>query len=46
MKSVTGKDYGGDVQAWRQLAAGGNPPPPEAPSIASRVKAVKAYSPF
>jgi HEAT repeat protein len=46
MKAVTGKDYGGDVQAWRQLAAGGNPAPPAAPSIASRVKAVKAYSPF
>jgi HEAT repeat protein len=43
MKAVTGKDYGGDVQAWRQLAAGGNPVPPPAPSIASRVK---EYSPF
>jgi HEAT repeat protein len=43
MKAVTGKDYGGDVQAWRQLAAGGNPVPPPAPSIASRLK---EYSPF
>ncbi|HEY4232466.1 MAG TPA: HEAT repeat domain-containing protein [Lacipirellulaceae bacterium] len=43
MKSVTGKDYGGDVQAWRQVAAGGNPAPPPAPSIASRLK---EYSPF
>jgi HEAT repeat protein len=43
MKAVTGKDYGGDVQAWRQLAAGGNPALPPAPSIASRVR---EYSPF
>ena len=32
MKSVTGKDYGPDVQAWRQVAAGGTPPPEPAPS--------------
>jgi HEAT repeat protein len=43
MKAVTGKDYGGDVQAWRQVAAGGTPAPPAAPSIASRIK---GYSPF
>jgi HEAT repeat protein len=43
MKAVTGKDYGGDVQAWRQVASGGNPAPPAAPSIASRLK---DYSPF
>lgn len=38
MKSLTGVDYGGDVQAWRQLAAGENPPPPKAPSIAERLR--------
>ena len=26
LKSITGKDYGPDVQAWRQVAAGGTPP--------------------
>jgi HEAT repeat protein len=43
MKSVTGKDYGGDVQAWRQVAAGGNPAPPAAPSIASRLKEISPF---
>jgi HEAT repeat protein len=37
MKSVTGKDYGPDVAAWRQLAGGGTPPP-EVPSIAERIR--------
>jgi HEAT repeat protein len=47
MKSVTGKDYGGDIQAWRQVAAGGNPAPPAAPSIAERVKSFsRSASPF
>ena len=43
MKSVTGKDYGGDVQAWRQLAAGETPPPPKAPSLAERVRSVSPF---
>jgi HEAT repeat protein len=38
MKSVTGKDYGGDVAAWRQVAAGQSPPEPPAPSIAERIR--------
>jgi HEAT repeat protein len=38
MKSVTGKDYGPDVQAWRQVATGGTPPAPAAPSIAQRIR--------
>jgi len=38
MKSVTGKDYGGDVAAWRQVAAGQTPPEPPAPSIAERLR--------
>lgn len=43
MKSLTGKDYGGDVAAWRQVAAGGNPPPPDPPSIAERVRSVSPF---
>jgi hypothetical protein len=47
MKAVTGKDYGGDVQAWRQVASGGTPAPPAAPSIAERVKSyTRTVSPF
>jgi HEAT repeat protein len=38
MKSITGKDYGGDVAAWRQVAAGQSPPSPPAPSIAERIR--------
>jgi len=38
MKSITGKDYGGDVAAWRQVAAGKSPPEPPAPSIAERLR--------
>jgi hypothetical protein len=43
MKAVTGKDYGGDVQAYRQVAAGGTPAPPAAPSIASRIKGISPF---
>jgi HEAT repeat protein len=38
MKSITGKDYGGDVEAWRQVAAGAAPPEPAVPSIAERIR--------
>ena len=38
MRSITGKDYGGDVAAWRQVAAGKTPPEPPAPSIAERLR--------
>jgi HEAT repeat protein len=38
MRSITGKDYGGDVEAWRQVAAGNSPPEPPAPSIAERLR--------
>lgn len=38
MKSLTGKDYGGDVAAWRQVAAGKSPPEPPPPSIAERIR--------
>jgi hypothetical protein len=37
MKTLTGKDYGPNVEAWRQVAAGGAPPP-EAPSLAERIR--------
>jgi HEAT repeat protein len=37
LKSITGKDYGPDVQAWRQVAAGGTPAVPPV-SIADRIK--------
>lgn len=38
LKSITGKDYGGDVAVWRQVAAGQTPPEPPAPSIAERIR--------
>ena len=43
MKGVTGKDYGPNVEAWRQVARGETPAPQPAPSIAERFK---SYSPF
>jgi hypothetical protein len=43
MKSITGKDYGGDVEAWRQVASGGSPPEPPAPSIAERIKSATRF---
>lgn len=43
MKSITGEDYGPDVQAWRQVAAGGAPPPVEAPSMAERLRRVSPF---
>jgi HEAT repeat protein len=43
MKSVSGKDYGGDVAAWKQLAAGGDPPLPPAPSLAERARNVSPF---
>lgn len=43
MKAVTGKDYGPDVQAWRQVATGGTPPEPAAPSIAERIRNVSPF---
>ena len=43
MKSITGKDYGGDVDAWRQVAAGAAPPEPTAPSIAERIRSASPF---
>lgn len=43
LKSITGKDYGPDVQAWRQVAAGGPPPAEPAPSMAERIKRASPF---
>jgi HEAT repeat protein len=43
MKSVSGKDYGGDIAAWKQVASGGSPPLPPGPSIAERIRSVSPY---
>ncbi len=43
MKSITGKDYGGSVEAWRQVAAGQTPPPVPTPSIADRMKRMSPF---
>jgi hypothetical protein len=43
MKSLTGKDYGGDVKAWRQVVAGETPPAPEPPSLAERIRSVSPF---
>lgn len=43
LKAVTGRDYGPDVQAWKQVAAGGAPPPQPAPSIAQRIKSISPF---
>ncbi len=38
LRAASGRDYGNDLQSWRQFAAGGNPPLPEKPSIARRLQ--------
>lgn len=43
MKSITGKDYGPNVETWRQVAAGENVPDPPAPSIAERIRSVTRF---
>ena len=44
MKAITGQDHGPDVQAWRNIATGGSPPPPErAPSIAERLRRASPF---
>jgi hypothetical protein len=42
LKAVTGQDYGPDVQAWRQVAAGGTPPT-HTPSMAERLRKVSPF---
>jgi HEAT repeat protein len=43
LKAITGKDYGPDVQAWRQVATGEKPPEPSAPSVAERLHKVSPF---
>jgi hypothetical protein len=43
MKSITGQDYGPDVQSWRQVAAGQSPPPVPAPSVAERLRSISPF---
>lgn len=43
MKSVTGKDYGPNVEAWRQVATGSGAPPEYAPSVAERVRGMSPF---
>jgi hypothetical protein len=43
MKSITGKDYGGNVETWRQVAVGANVPEPPAPSIAERIRSATRF---
>lgn len=38
LKSCSGRDFGVNVASWREFVAGGNPPRPESPSIAQRVR--------
>ncbi len=38
LKSITGRDYGQDVAAWREFARGGNPAPPEGSSVVERLR--------
>ena len=43
LKSITGKDYGPDVQTWRQVAAGDTPPAEPTPSIAERIRSMSPF---
>ena len=43
LKAVSGKDFGNDVKAWQQYAAGEQPEIGPRPSVAQRLK---EYSPF
>lgn len=43
MKSITGQDYGPNVEAWRQVAAGAAPPPVEPPSVAERMRGLSPF---
>jgi hypothetical protein len=43
MKAIIGKDYGPDVQAWRQVAAGETPPAAPTPTVAERLRKVSPF---
>jgi hypothetical protein len=38
LKSCSGRDFGVSVASWREFVAGRNPPPPESPSMAQRLR--------
>lgn len=38
LREASGKDYGNDLQAWRQFAQGQDPGPEHSPSIAQRLR--------
>ena len=42
LKAITGRDYGPDVQVWRQVAAGGTPPE-VTPSVAQRLRKMSPF---
>ena len=42
MKSITGKDYGPNVETWRQVAAG-QAPAEESPSVAERIRRMTPF---
>lgn len=42
LKAITGQDYGPNVQAWKQVAAGENPPQ-HVPSVAERLRKVSPF---
>lgn len=42
LKAITGRDYGPDVQAWKQVAAGQSPPA-YTPSIAERLRKASPF---
>jgi HEAT repeat protein len=37
LKSMTGKDYGGDFEKWKQFMAGGNPEPPTEKTLTAQM---------
>jgi hypothetical protein len=43
MKSITGQDYGPDVQTWRQVAAGQSPAPVAPPTVAERLRRMSPF---
>ncbi len=43
LRSITGKDFGPDVQAWRQVATSNTPPAPAPPSVAERLRRVSPF---
>jgi len=43
LKAITGRDYGPDVQAWRQVATGEKPTTPYTPSVAERLRKVSPF---